>query len=52
MGNLALAVLTTAIVYIVTYISHGGLQLPIFTTLLTFMVSYLFIKEIKYEVKK
>lgn len=52
MINLALAVLTTVIVYLLSYIGNSGLQLPLFTTFLVFAVSYLFIKELRYEVEK
>lgn len=51
MINLILALATTVIVYILTVLTVA-IKLPVFTTVLLFMVSYLFIKEIKYEVKK
>lgn len=51
MINLILAMVTTTVVYILTILTVA-IHLPIFTTALIFMVSYLFIKEIKYEVGK
>ena len=51
MINLLLAVITTVIVYVLTLLTVV-IKLPIFTTVLIFMVSYLFIKEVKYEVGK
>lgn len=52
MINLALSLLTTILVFLLTYLTMRGMVLPLYMNVLVFMVSYLFIKEIKYEVKK
>jgi len=50
MNNLAYALISTIIVYVLTMLT-AGVQLPLFTTYLILAVSYMFIKELKYEVK-
>lgn len=52
MINLALALLATVLVFLLTYLTMQGMVLPLYMNALVFMVSYLFIKEIKYEVNK
>jgi len=51
MINLLYALVTTIIVYVLTMLT-AGVKLPVFTVYIIFAISYMFIKEIKYEVKK